>query len=134
VPTSASLNPAGFNNIDGELVESEIVRLDTFFKDKDVPDFMKIDVEGFEHEVLQGCEGLFKAGHRPGFILECNPGGPDKLITDILKPLGYEFLHLMPKGPQTKPEVKALEGDSFRNWAAIHPDQAPGRSKEKKAA
>lgn len=130
VPTSASLNPEGFNSIEGELVETSILRLDTFFKDKPAPDFIKIDVEGYEHHVLEGCAGLFEAGHRPGLILECNPGGPGKKITEILKPLGYEFLHLIPKGTESAAEISSSEGEAYRNWAAIHPNNA----EEKKAA
>lgn len=35
--------------------EGRFITLDSFFKNKDIPDFIKIDVEGAERELLEGC-------------------------------------------------------------------------------
>jgi FkbM family methyltransferase len=118
-PSSASLEPEGFNNIAGELVKTPLLRLDNYFMDKTPPEVLKIDVEGFEHHVLKGLSTLFAAGYRPIIILECNPGGPDQEITDILVPLNYEFFQLRDDGLAPCPDIQAHPRDPFRNWAAV---------------
>lgn len=118
-PSSASLKKEGFNNIKGELVKTPILRLDSYFRDKPLPDVLKIDVEGFENLVLEGSAGLFANGFRPVIILECNPGGPGREITDILKPLGYNLFQLRGTGPFACESIEAHEGDRYRNWAAV---------------
>lgn len=100
VPTSASLNQQGFNDIPGELITVPITRFDTFFQNKTPPDLIKIDVEGFEDKVLEGMLGLFENNYRPLIIFESNPGGPEEQIDSILKSLGYDLFHLQKSGPQ----------------------------------
>lgn len=39
-------------------VAVDVVTLDSFFAEKKKPDFLKIDVEGFEYEVLTGAAGI----------------------------------------------------------------------------
>lgn len=49
---------------------SDTVRLDEFFKDKDIPDVLKMDVEGAEASVLEGSSDFLKAG-RISELLVC---------------------------------------------------------------
>ena len=118
LPTSASLNTDGFNNIPGELIEADIVRLDTLFKNN-IPDVIKIDVEGFEDFVLHGMEGIFKDGHRPNIIFECHPSGPAREIMNILSPLDYKYYHLSRQGPVKFEKITPEHVKKDWNWAAV---------------
>jgi FkbM family methyltransferase len=51
------------------------------------PDFVKIDVEGFEVEVLRGMVATIQRC-RPVFMIEFYPGKTEG-ITDVLRPFGY---------------------------------------------
>ncbi|MDB2682715.1 FkbM family methyltransferase [Alphaproteobacteria bacterium] len=120
VPTSASLNQQGFNDIPGDLITVPITRFDTFFKDKTPPDLIKIDVEGFEDKVLEGMQGLFEANYRPLIIFESNPGGPEEQIDSILKSLGYELFHLQKTGPKKADKLYSEpKAHHERNWLAV---------------
>lgn len=120
LPTSGSLNTDGFNNIPGDLVETDIVRLDSLFTDN-APDLLKIDVEGFEHFVLQGMDGLFKAGHRPHIVFECHPSGPAQEIMKVLDPLGYSYYHLSRQRPVKFDKISPEHVKKDWNWAAVPP-------------
>jgi FkbM family methyltransferase len=48
---------------------------------------VKIDVEGFEAEVLRGLEPLFDEGTRPSIILELHPGGGVRDAVPVLEHL-----------------------------------------------
>jgi FkbM family methyltransferase len=52
------------------------------------PDFVKIDVEGFEIEVLRGMMATIERC-KPVFMIEFDPGRAAG-ITDILRPFGYQ--------------------------------------------
>lgn len=52
--------------------EVEVKVLDDIFSDTERIDFMKIDVEGFEYEVLKGASKLIKK-HKPKILFEINP-------------------------------------------------------------
>ncbi len=54
-------------------IEVAIVALDAIINEKDIrPDVVKIDVEGFEMDVLQGAIGLVESNHDVAFIVEYN--------------------------------------------------------------
>ena len=52
------------------------------------PGIIKIDVEGFEHEVVSGLKSTIEK-HQPIFLIEYNPNSYTK-IKEQLSPLGYE--------------------------------------------
>ena len=63
-----------------------------------VPRLAKIDVEGFELEVLKGAADLLSSGSdRPKLLVEIHPpqlnlsGGSDALLFQFLKEHGYEW-------------------------------------------
>lgn len=66
----------------------ELRTLDSF---KLEPDFIKIDVEGFELEVIDGGMGTITSC-KPLILVECS--GTHKAIQNLLIPLGYENYEL----------------------------------------
>lgn len=67
-PTASSMYPHGesrFDTVAGqELRKVQVRRLDTLFAQGVLPrlDFLKVDVEGFEQDVLRGADRLLEAG------------------------------------------------------------------------
>lgn len=59
-----------FHNTD-EFTVVKQVKLDNFFKNSDQINFIKVDVEGYEMEVLKGAEKIIQT-HRPILVLELN--------------------------------------------------------------
>jgi FkbM family methyltransferase len=66
-------------------VEVEVVRVDNYAKENSItPDFIKIDAEGFEFEILKGISNIIEK-HCPAFMIaiqENNRGDIFKFITD----------------------------------------------------
>lgn len=118
LPSSASLHAGGFQNLAGDLTDVDVVRLDSALAHTP-PDVVKIDVEGFEHLVLQGMAGLFAAGHRPHIVFECHAGGPAREIMEILDPLGYGYYHLSRQGPVAFKAIAPQNAGRAWNWAAV---------------
>jgi FkbM family methyltransferase len=69
-------------------VAVELRTLDSF---KLKPDFIKIDVEGFELEVINGGMGTITSC-KPLILVECT--GTHKAIQNLLSPLGYKNYEL----------------------------------------
>lgn len=53
-------------------IDVEIITLNDFFTDKQVPTLMKIDVEGFEKSVLEGAANVLKNDTLKALIVELN--------------------------------------------------------------
>jgi len=68
----------------------EVVRLDDYLKDIKSLDFLKIDVEGFEFEVIKGSSYLIEK-FKPLIVFEYNN---QKSCLDFLSGLGYNFFLL----------------------------------------
>jgi hypothetical protein len=64
--------------------------LDAYFNDKPPPDFLKVDVEGAEPEVLQGAARLFSAGkiQRASICTYHHPAHADAFM-GVLRDAGY---------------------------------------------
>ncbi len=70
-----------------QTVMVDVVRLDDFLKDKDIyPDFIKVDVEGAEGDVVRGMKRCLETS-RPGLMIEIN--GPEPEIFETLHTLNY---------------------------------------------
>lgn len=50
-------------------IDVPAIIMDDFFKDKKIPDFIKMDIEGHEVEVLEGMRHILKTAKRPMKIL-----------------------------------------------------------------
>ena len=80
------------------------------------PDFLKIDVEGFEHLVLMGGRRVLSK-FRPRIVLEANPGDPGDAMTQILLRYGYRFQNITDSGLESRSEIIPVE--AYHNWLCI---------------
>lgn len=75
--------------------------LDAYAVNHRPPSFIKVDVEGHEHEVLAGAVSLL-ASHRPALLLEvmqtAHSDGPAGNIVRDLRQIGYEVFDLTRHG------------------------------------
>lgn len=72
-------------------VPVEVLRLDSFFADKQKPSFIKIDTEGFELSVLKGCSGLISSAPFPIFMIEVQ--ADQDIIFDIFSKAEYRIFN-----------------------------------------
>ena len=84
------------DDLTGEEVDVDVVRLEDFMQDKKV-DFIRMDVEGYEGEILKGAEGSLASGNKPKyFFIEIHSellhkkDSSCKDIVDFLAKYGYE--------------------------------------------
>lgn len=111
--SSASLNPQGFRNLPGTLVEVEVITLDHLWQQP--LELIKIDVEGFEDSVLEGMQQILKKW-RPTIIVECNADGPYARVEAILQSHGYHFFHLLKNGPLAVAHIQPDPNGKYRNF------------------
>ncbi len=97
------------------MIQVRVVTLDSL---NIKPDLIKIDVEGFEDVVLEGAAEVLSTC-RPRIILEANPDGPYKRVTEILRRHGYGFQHLTPSGPLAASAIQPKEGAHICNWLCL---------------
>jgi hypothetical protein len=119
LPTSASLNTDGFRGFSGILVEVPVTTVDAVMGDKPV-DLAKIDVEGFEPQVLEGMRMTLRR-FRPALFIECLPDGPYHEVEEILKNLGYQIYLLSHNGPIQVEQVIPRR-IYHENFLFIHPE------------
>ena len=81
------------------------------------PDAIKIDVEGFESEVLKGMTQTLEQA-RPVLMLESNAN--DLSCQQFLKPLNYEFAYF----DADKGQLLPVKNNNIRNWFAIPAERA----------
>jgi FkbM family methyltransferase len=115
VPASSSLDPNGYRGISGELITVPVNSIDAIIPPGVKVDVAKIDVEKFEHCVLNGMERIL-AESRPAIVIECLPDGPYEAVEQILSKFGYRFFHLRSEGPV---QVRGIVPDTsgrFRNY------------------
>jgi len=99
--------------------------LDSLVRELDLrPTLVKIDVEGFELEVLTGAKGLLQET-RPTLAVEIHPpqlemsGGSDRAVLAALEQLGYA-IEIVDRNPNSLYTIRA------RALAAVHPRAAVG--------
>jgi FkbM family methyltransferase len=56
-----------------------------------IPELIKIDVEGAELSVLRGMQIVFDQGHRPDFLIEVLDEQAGATLTDFFEGMGYKF-------------------------------------------
>ena len=78
-----SLAVNGYHGQRGKVIQVKCRTLDSIVEEFNLePDFIKIDVEGFEHIVLSGASQTLSK-FRPRIVLEANPGDPAAEMTEI---------------------------------------------------
>lgn len=105
IPTSGNYSSPGATlNIQKKeeeacnVIQIKTVALDAFFEKKALPNFLKIDVEGHEMQVLKGAEHMLNKNH-PTLLFECEQRHQQEYslneIFDFLKSKGYQgfFVH-----------------------------------------
>src|SRR5262249_20274250 len=78
-----------------------VVRLDDLVAQEAIarPNFVKLDVEGFELDVLKGAQKLFSTCH-PSILFESNDRPGSREVTPVMKWLheqGYRFIVIPPR-------------------------------------
>lgn len=115
--TMGSLALDGYQNQAGRIIEVKCRTLDSIIEELRLePDFMKIDVEGFEHLVLRGGTQVLSK-FRPRIVLEANPGDPSDAMTEILSAYGYGFQNITDNGLVTKSKIVPVE--AYHNWLCL---------------
>jgi len=120
VPTSASLNRQGFRGLQGQLIDVEVTSVDDVAKEFGAIDLCKIDVEGFELEVLAGMTATLSVSP-PAIVVECNYDGPYRGIDDCLSNYDYEFYALTSRGPERRPRITPDQRGATRNYLCLPP-------------
>lgn len=96
----SSLSKAHSENYNDYLktIEMKMIRIDDFLNDREILDqvsLVKIDVEGFEFDVLKGCENLFK-NNNVTLIIEVLENAIDRTeIFNYLKLNGFEIYGIL---------------------------------------
>lgn len=119
---------------ENELVPKEAIinTVDAYCAERHIGkiDFMKVDVEGFEMDVLRGAQGMIY--EKRISIIQFEYGGTYldshiflKDVFDFFKAAGYSFYKLMPRRVARIDEYSpALENFQYSNYLAISPDYA----------
>ena len=126
-PTMGSLSTDGYRGKPGKVIEVKTTTLDKIVSQLPVPpDFIKIDVEGFEDVVLSGGDHTLSV-HKPRFVVEANPDGPFLKLTEIFSRYGYSFYHLAEEGLVKKPTIQPNMDPEYdcRNWLCVPPEGSP---------
>lgn len=117
VPKSASLKIDGFRGVDGFVADVPAATLDSICGDEQI-DLVKIDVEGFEDQVLMGMRGILQRS-APAIIVECNFDGPFRQVEAILVEYNYSFFHLKLSGPQQVVHIQPDAEGHYRNYLCL---------------
>ena len=112
-----SLAVDGYDGQHGRVIQVKCRTLDSIVEELRIePDFLKIDVEGFEHLVLSGASRVLSK-FRPRIVLEANPGDPGDAMTQILADHGYGFQNITDSGLESRSEIIPVE--AYRNWLCV---------------
>lgn len=112
--TMGSLAVGGYQGQPGRVIQVKCRTLDSIVEELNIePDFVKIDVEGFEYLVLSGASRVLSQ-FRPRIVLEANPGDPTTAMTQILTKHGYGFQNITDRGLERRSEIIPVE--AYRNW------------------
>jgi FkbM family methyltransferase len=114
---SGSLDPDGFRGLPGKTVAVRTDTLDGYTSRRGISqvDLIKIDVEGFEHLVLAGAQGLLRK-QRPLVICECLPGAATGAMDALLASAGYRVYRLEDGGPVPLPKVVPDASGGYQNF------------------
>jgi hypothetical protein len=115
--TMGSLMTNGYKGQRGKVIQVKCRTLDSVVEELNIkPDFVKIDVEGFTHLVLNGASRVLRE-FRPRIVLEANLDDPSALITQVLSKHRYEIYHITMNGPEKRSEVSPVK--DLSNWLCV---------------
>ena len=99
------------NGRDAEVVDTEVDSLDRQMQLRKLPkpDFVKIDVEGFEMEVLKGMTWII-SHYKPKLFIEIHSGVPRKELVNFLVSLNYSLFHVESDTIVTGPDFDVVKG------------------------
>lgn len=96
-------------------IKINILSLDEFLKDKSNPDFIRMDVEGYEYFILQGMKNTLKSKHPMKIFIELHPHIMRKQqTTSVLNKLmenGFEIKKCF--RCFTNPEMKVMSEEDY---------------------
>jgi FkbM family methyltransferase len=105
-------------SVDSNSFEIEINRFDEVMRTKSIPSIklVKIDVEGFELEVLKGFGEILTRDNAPALIVECSDRGsssvtPEELYRYIVKANGYRIFKLK-RGKEVISELEEVQNEA----------------------
>jgi len=110
-------------NVDPKIMEARVpvMKIDTLVKDHSLgPAFIKIDVEGFELQVLKGSRAALYTS-KPGLMVEVTRHAPE--VFSLLREQGYECYNELRTKIRDPAEILG------RNIFCIHPDAHRDRAK-----
>ncbi len=115
--TMSSLNVQGYKGQSGQIIPVQCRTLDSIVEELKLdPDFIKIDVEGYEDEALIGAVKRLDQ-FRPRIVLEANPGDPASAVFHILTNKKYRFYLITDSGPELREEI--IPSETYRNWLCV---------------
>lgn len=113
--TSASLSPSGNSVRPDRKLVARTETLDNFCRSSPLPDFVKIDIEGWEANALAGMQGML-AACKPDILLEVLDDAPRERLEALLKPHGYRFGHITDRGIVWHDNLAHEAVRLHRNW------------------
>lgn len=94
-PNNSMGRIADAGKIDSEnLLTVDTITLDEFVQGNPAPDFIKLDVEGFETEVLAGAGKLLSSVAAPRFLIELHGDDKARQVGALLTACGYRLTDL----------------------------------------
>lgn len=117
IPVSSSLDPKGFRGKKvSQLIRVPTTTIDELCEELDDIDLVKVDVEGFEDQVLEGMTRVLTS-LRPSLIIECNHDGPYEKVEQLLRSHGYSYFYRIEDGgPISVPSIEPDQNDVDRNY------------------
>lgn len=87
-----------------DTIEIQCTTLQDFVRDNPWPDFIKVDVEGAEVEVLRGAEQLLMSDRAPTWLIEVHGADTERDTVEQLRQAGYRTCTLhSPREERTYP-------------------------------
>jgi FkbM family methyltransferase len=116
---AASLEPAHLAPWEHTSTSVPVLRVDQLMRELGVRrvDLIKIDVESTEAEVLEGAGDVLHRD-RPQIVCEVLSAESGTQLTEMLKPLGYQFFELRIDGPFRRDTIVPGRGGNylFTTW------------------